>query len=194
MLIVNKIQATLSARLTLPLPGFESQQRMMPESRNLIPVSNHTPAKSAVLILLYPHGQMLHFALIKRPSYNGYHSGQMALPGGKHEATDTDLIDTALREFCEETGVPVPRAQVLGPLTELLIPISNITVLPVVATYNALPDFSPNKTEVAELFSIPLTFLKTLFTRSRKFGILTGIRLTYRITIFTNKKCGVPPQ
>ena len=43
----------------------------------------------------------------ERSIYPGYHSGQIALPGGKTEPLDIDLQQTALREFFEETGLEV---------------------------------------------------------------------------------------
>src|SRR5439155_1604605 len=41
-------------------------------------------------------------------------SGQVALPGGRHEPSDPDLLATAIRETLEETGVDLSRAECLG--------------------------------------------------------------------------------
>jgi 8-oxo-dGTP pyrophosphatase MutT (NUDIX family) len=47
-------------------------------------------------------------------------SGHMALPGGRRAPDDAGLLDTALRETAEETGVDVSRyGRVLGPLDEI---------------------------------------------------------------------------
>lgn len=46
-------------------------------------------------------------------------SGHTALPGGHREAGDADLVATALRELREETGLQVPRQDVLGRLDAL---------------------------------------------------------------------------
>lgn len=44
--------------------------------------------------------------LIKRASHpSDPWSGQLAFPGGRHEPDDRDLVTTARRETCEETGV-----------------------------------------------------------------------------------------
>jgi len=46
-------------------------------------------------------------------------SGQMALPGGRREDGDPDLLTTATRETHEETAVELPREAVLGELDDL---------------------------------------------------------------------------
>lgn len=46
-------------------------------------------------------------------------SGHVALPGGRSEADDPDLLHTARRELEEETGVSIPRPDFLGRLDDL---------------------------------------------------------------------------
>ncbi len=46
-------------------------------------------------------------------------SGQMALPGGRREDDDPDLMTTAMRETFEETAVELPRQSLLGELDDL---------------------------------------------------------------------------
>lgn len=46
-------------------------------------------------------------------------SGQVGLPGGHAEAVDADLVQAALRELREETGLELARPDVLGRLDEL---------------------------------------------------------------------------
>ena len=66
--------------------------------------------------------------LTERMTYNGVHSGQVSLPGGKFEHGDADLASTALRECYEEIGVT--EIDILGKLTPLFIPVSNFLVHP----------------------------------------------------------------
>jgi 8-oxo-dGTP pyrophosphatase MutT (NUDIX family) len=46
-------------------------------------------------------------------------SGQVALPGGRRDPSDADLLATALRETREETGVDLAGAEQLGWLDEI---------------------------------------------------------------------------
>lgn len=47
-------------------------------------------------------------------------SGQIALPGGRRDAGEIDLVETAVRETREETGIDLRRdGELFGPLDEL---------------------------------------------------------------------------
>lgn len=58
--------------------------------------------------------------LIKRAEHPGDPwSGQMALPGGRHDSHDADLLATAIRETAEETGIALDGEQLVGELDDL---------------------------------------------------------------------------
>jgi 8-oxo-dGTP pyrophosphatase MutT (NUDIX family) len=142
--------ARLKEELLQPLPGIEAQLRMSPTVRR--PVAADIPLKnSGVLLLLYMHDGYLKTVFIKRTVYNGVHSGQISLPGGMFENSDGSLCHTALRETMEETGMPMKEASIIGKLTSLHIPVSNINVFPFVAVSEQRPEFSPDPTEVQYL-------------------------------------------
>jgi 8-oxo-dGTP pyrophosphatase MutT (NUDIX family) len=44
----------------------------------------------------------------------------MALPGGRRDAGDNDLLDTALRETTEEVGISIPREALIGVLPDVV--------------------------------------------------------------------------
>lgn len=58
-------------------------------------------------------------------------SGHWALPGGRVEPADGDLLDTALRELAEETGIVLSRAAVAGRLDPVVAGRSLSMRLPV---------------------------------------------------------------
>ena len=61
------------------------------------------------------------------------HRGQISLPGGQRDAGDATLVDTALRETCEELGICAGTIEVLGSLSPIYIPPSDFEVFPTVA-------------------------------------------------------------
>ncbi len=142
------------------LPGSAAQKLMAPSSRNPKSVKHSSPIRlSAVMLLLYPKNKKWHIALIKRNTYNGNHSAQVSLPGGKLESGDADLKACALRETYEEVGVYCEADEVIGSLTALHIPISNFMVHPYVLVLDKRPDFRINPDEVEHLIEIPLKLI-----------------------------------
>jgi len=127
-------------------------------SPHLIEQYAKSAKKAAILCLLYPQNNALHFALIKRVSYEGVHSNQVGFPGGKLELNETPL-EAALRETEEEIGVKVAESAIIGSLTELYIPPSNFLVYPYVAHINAAPQFVLEKKEVAYSIEVSLANL-----------------------------------
>ncbi len=84
--------------------------------------------EAAVALLLMENPDRL--LLIRRAERVGDPwSGQLALPGGRRDATDADLLATAIRETSEETGVELDPAwhvatlDDLAPRTSVLPPI-----------------------------------------------------------------------
>jgi len=61
---------------------------------------------AAVAIVLVMNADETDMLLIRRSQHPADPwSGQICLPGGRHEQTDTELVDTAIRETLEETGI-----------------------------------------------------------------------------------------
>jgi 8-oxo-dGTP pyrophosphatase MutT (NUDIX family) len=168
-------------RLEQPLPGSDAQNRMT--SRELKPVEdylreNPNHRRSAVLMPLYPRNGEIHTLLIKRPSYQGVHSGQLALPGGAEEPEDLSPAHTALREAFEEVGLGASHDQLLGALTPLYIPPSNFLVRPFMLELTEQPQWNPSADEVEALLEIPLrTFLDQQIKSRRKINIGNGITI-----------------
>jgi 8-oxo-dGTP pyrophosphatase MutT (NUDIX family) len=164
----------LTEEFKKPLPGVDAQLKMSPLMKR--PAASDLPLKkSAVLLLLYPHEEAIYTLFIKRTIYNGIHSGQISLPGGMFEKTDCTLSNTALREAMEETGMPVKEAKIIGQLTCLHIPVSNIHVFPFVAVCNKRPDFIPDSIEVQYIIETRLDELLNPLNHKNMIMQITGL-------------------
>lgn len=75
-------------------------------------------------------------------------SGQMAFPGGRRDPHDPTLLETALRETAEETGIAIAPDALLGELDDLS-PVSphlpQLVVRPFVFCLEARPQVSPSE-------------------------------------------------
>src|SRR5438309_595177 len=77
-----------------------------------------TPA--SVLLPLVDRAGEAHIWLTRRPETMNRHRGQVALPGGKRDASDASALDTALRETEEEIGFARSHVEILGGLDDLV--------------------------------------------------------------------------
>ncbi len=152
----------LRQRLALPLPGPEAQYRMAHRSRSTPLEAPAEVKQAAVLALFYPIVQDWHVAFIERASHHpdDRHSGQIAFPGGRHEAGDEDLAYTALRETEEEIGTKANEVEIIGKLTPLYIPVSEYLVHPFVGYLDYRPEFVPEPSEVASILEVPFDRLR----------------------------------
>lgn len=152
--MTGNLVSEIEKRLRNKLPGEKAHVIMAPAG-NLPPKLAGKPGRAGVLILLFPHMDKLSTVLIKRTKYPGPHSGQISLPGGKSEKGES-LINTALREAGEETGIDTDSIKILGILTPLYIPVSNIEVQPVIGYTGKEPGFVLNAGEVDYLIILPV--------------------------------------
>lgn len=163
----------LAAELKKPLPGVNAQLRMSPAMRR--PESAEYPLKNAgVLILLYPHRRLVYTVFIKRTEYEGVHSGQVSLPGGMFKEEDDSLMNTALREANEETGIDISSVTVIGKLTQLHIPVSNVNVHAFVGVTDSRPVFVHDPAEVQYLIEESLDELLNEVNHKTKSMTLFG--------------------
>jgi 8-oxo-dGTP pyrophosphatase MutT (NUDIX family) len=143
----------LIERLKLPLPGGDAHEQFRARPvGDVKPLFDHKlpPKPGGVIILLFEEDGVVKFPLTKRAEYNGAHSGQISLPGGKAEPGENS-IQTALRECEEEIGIPARSIQVIGMLSDFFVMPSNFMVTPVIASVFGAPLFLPDSFEVAKV-------------------------------------------
>ncbi|VAW23249.1 Uncharacterized Nudix hydrolase NudL [hydrothermal vent metagenome] len=116
------------------------------------------PAPAAVLISLVarPGGRTIIYT--QRSAALRAHSGQIAFPGGKIDASDVDAGATALREAHEEVGLELSGAKILGYMPPYQTG-TNYVITPVVAAVCQRGRLVPNPNEVDEVFEVPLEFI-----------------------------------
>ena len=166
---LRTLSSRLKSGLQQPLPGRPAQQTMAPAPRRNNPDRQRGPLRQAgVLFLFYAREGHMYLPFIERPRYDGPHSGQIALPGGKREIGDPDLAATAVRETGEEIGVPGSCIQVLGQLTPVYIPNSHYLVTPSVGLMSGAPAFRPDPAEVKAVLECPLAVLLDPACRKRE--------------------------
>lgn len=148
----------LRSRLAGPLPADKAHQKMMRHRKSIDQLGglSKDARKSAVLLLLYPKNGILNTVFIQRPIYEGVHSGQIALPGGKLEKTDQSLQAAAFREADEELNIKPNDLEFIGQLTPLYVPPSNFIIHPFIAFQDSIPEFKADPMEVQSFIECPI--------------------------------------
>jgi 8-oxo-dGTP pyrophosphatase MutT (NUDIX family) len=101
------------------------------------------------------------------------HAGQIAFPGGRIDASDPSIVDAALRETWEETGITGDYVTPLG-LLDAFETGTNFRIHPVVAMVRPGFTATPNPGEVAELFEAPLAYLMDVANHEIHTGTWNG--------------------
>ena len=116
-------------------------------------------SKSAVLLLLTGKDNKIKILLTLRAKTLANHSGQISFPGGKIEEKET-VIDAALRETEEETGIKPDFIKIIGELSPLFVAPSNSIIHPVVGQidFNEI-NLKINNDEVEEVFFVDINDL-----------------------------------
>jgi 8-oxo-dGTP pyrophosphatase MutT (NUDIX family) len=114
------------------------------------------PRPAAVLVPIVSRSELT-VLLTQRTKDLPSHAGQIAFPGGKMEAGDNGPVATALRETQEEIGLEARFVEPIGYLDPYLTG-TGFCVFPVVALVREGFHLSPDASEVAEVFEVPLAF------------------------------------
>ncbi len=119
-------------------------------------IEQHYP-EAAVLVAISDDADRPGVLLTKRAQHLAIHSGEVAFPGGKRDAEDASLLQTALREAEEEVALPRRCFQFAGCLDQR-ITRSNIKVTPFVGIIPQGIELTANQDELDSLFYTPIDF------------------------------------
>jgi|SRR5262245_47867400 len=122
----------------------------------LIAGNGHKTA--AVLIPIQERQDGDYVVLTKRADHLPTHRGQIAFPGGRVDAGDADIFDTALRETQEEIGLDRKGVKILGRLDEFSAGYG-LVVTPVVGVIPAHCEFRLDPAETTAVASVPIRAL-----------------------------------
>ena len=139
---------------TLPLTPARGDFDLNPENR---PAKRPDLFPAAVLMPIVAREEPSVLFTQRNPNLKR-HAGQVSFPGGRVEPDDISLVQTALRETHEETGIEASFITVAGFL-DAYETGTGYAVLPVVGLLNEGFALTPNTDEVMEVFEVPLAFL-----------------------------------
>ncbi len=100
----------------------------------------------------------LRLVLIRRSDV-GAHAGHLALPGGKHDLTDSSLLETALREAHEEIGLRRDQVEILAELPPMDTRSTNFRIYPFLGRVIQPVMWQRDEREVAEILDLSLAEL-----------------------------------
>ena len=141
-------------------PGTE-----LPRGFGLSPAGGEEVA-AAVLVALFERDGEPHVVLTRRRADLRRHAGEISFPGGRRDAEDRDLADTALREAEEEIGLPRTATRLLGELPPVSTFVTGYVIHPFIAS---IPDglrWKPSEREVDLVIELGIAALAGSRTRT----------------------------
>ena len=114
-----------------------------------------TPAAVLIAVTREAEPQLL---LTRRSTAMRRHPGQIAFPGGRVDPGDKDAIAAALREAEEEVALSPGNVELLGTLDSYETG-TGFSITPVVGVVPPGLAFTPQVTEVATVFHVPLAYV-----------------------------------
>ncbi|MCB1191481.1 MAG: CoA pyrophosphatase [Leptospiraceae bacterium] len=118
---------------------------------------------SSIVVPIYVNHQGYDgIILTKRSDYLKSHPGQVSFPGGMYSPDeDKNLLETALREWEEETGESKSTLEVVGKYQEIAVR-TGFHITPYIAVYKGGFSFPFNKEEVDFMFLLHLSDLEQM--------------------------------
>ncbi|MBI2847259.1 MAG: CoA pyrophosphatase [Chloroflexi bacterium] len=121
-------------------------------------VSNLKLSPAAVLVPVYKKEGEYYLIFTRRTKELEHHKGEISFPGGVYSEGDGTLLETALRETCEEMGVIRKDVEILGELDDMPTN-SGFRISPYVAAFPYPCSFAVNPNEIEEVLEVPVLAL-----------------------------------
>ena len=122
----------------------------------LQPSPQERGSTAAVLVALHGDNSDPQVILTQRAFHLNNHAGEVAFPGGMWDETDTDLLQTALREAHEEIGLLPSLVEPIATLPVAIPKRRSLKVTPFVGLVNGPLDLVADPGEIGALFDAPL--------------------------------------
>lgn len=129
---------------------YDLNPAQLPDPKRML-----TPAAVLLPIVARPEPTIL---FTQRTDTLSKHPGQVSFPGGRADEGDVSLVQTALRETQEETGIDPSFVTVAGYL-DAYETGTGFAILPVVGLLTEGFALNPHAGEVASIFEVPLAWL-----------------------------------
>ncbi len=143
-----------------------------PEDPTAAAIARAEPAEqvaAAVLVPLYlaAETEQPHLVLTRRRADLRRHAGEISFPGGRRDAEDLELSDTALREAHEEIGLERSQVRMLAELPPTSTFATNYVIHPFVGSIPAGIALAPFGREVDAVLELPLSAIRAGKTRTQ---------------------------
>jgi 8-oxo-dGTP pyrophosphatase MutT (NUDIX family) len=180
------------ARLSFDVPPGLIDPNIIPETgdpgtdKMLEIMAREAPVRpAAVLIPIVDHDEPT-VLLTQRSPHLKEHSGQVAFPGGKIDATDKSPLDAALREAQEEVGLDRSFIEPIGYLGVYGTGFG-FRILPTLARVKPGFKLTINHSEVDDAFEVPLSFLMNPANHQLHSKEFRGMERTYYAMPFAER-------
>jgi 8-oxo-dGTP pyrophosphatase MutT (NUDIX family) len=138
-----------------------------PPEPSLSGPTDQIPAAVLVPLFLSTDMNEPHVVLTRRRADLRRHAGEISFPGGRRDAADAELSDTALREAEEEIGLPRRQVRLLGELPPTSTFATNYVIHPYVGVIPAGLAWQLSAREVDAVLELSLDTLRSGRTRTR---------------------------
>jgi len=126
----------------------------------------------AILLPMIKKNGEIHILFEVRAYHLRRQPGEICFPGGKVDEHDTSYMEAAIRETCEELQVTKDVIHDVFPLDYIVSPNGGIFHLFAGTLSQNDHEIKPNQEEVAEIFTVPLSYFQTTKPKSYKVHLI----------------------